>query len=253
MSGGHDSVSPIPDVLFNIDVIEITNSTFTTWVLMVFLLVFSFMATRKRSLVPSGMQNLLEFFFEGVYNLVESILGPDLTKRTIWFFATVFLFILVSNWSGLLPITGNLTFDGVTVWRPGTADVCNNLAMSLVFMALWVLWAIQENGVVGFFKHIFAPKGHFEGIMLPIMIVMSLGIGLIEIISIVFRPISLSFRLYGNIFGGENVMHSMMIYIVQIPFYFLEIIVGLIQALVFTLLTAVFTALICEHEHKEEH
>ena len=251
-----DNVSPIAQSIVGNAPLIITNSMVVSWVVTIVLIILAKLATSNMKLIPSGLQNIMEACFEGIYNLLEGILGEHLIKKTFWFFSILFIFIVASNWSGLLPLTGNFTVKfgstEIPIWRPGTADVNLTLAMALVFMALWLFWAIQENGFVGFLKHIFAPKGNTPGVMGIMMIVIALLIGLIEIVSISFRPISLSLRLYGNIFGGENVMHAMALPGVALPFYFLEIMVGFIQGMVFTMLSAVFLALICEHEHKHE-
>jgi F-type H+-transporting ATPase subunit a len=121
-----------------------------------------------------------------------------------------------------------------------------------VFFACWIVWGIQEVGPLGFVKELFAPKGESTGPLKILLIVVFFAAGCLEVISILFRPISLSFRLYGNIFAGETMLETMarvptIGWLVQIPFYFMELLVGLVQALVFTLLTAVFTLLICQH------
>ena len=109
---------------------------------------------------------------------------------------------------------------------------------------------------MGFLKELFAPKGESAGALRLVLILVFFVVGCLEIISILFRPISLSFRLYGNIFAGENMLETMgklvpgLGWLLPVPFYFLELLVGLVQALVFMLLTAVFTLLICQHEEK---
>jgi F-type H+-transporting ATPase subunit a len=128
------------------------------------------------------------------------------------------------------------------------------LAMALIFFACWIVWAIREVGPLGFFKELFAPKGESTGFLKLLLVVVFFAAGCLEVISILFRPVSLSFRLYGNIFAGENMLETMgklipgFGWLLPIPFYFLELLVGLVQALVFMLLTAVFTLLICQHE-----
>jgi F-type H+-transporting ATPase subunit a len=144
--------------------------------------------------------------------------------------------------------------------RGGNADLNMTAAMAFTFALLWFYWAITENGLKGFFSHIFAPKGKFSGIMSLMMLVVFGFVGVLEVISILFRPVALSFRLYGNIFAGENILENMMLmggkylaWLPPLPFYFLELLVGLIQALVFMLLTAVFLKLICDHgDHDDE-
>jgi len=129
-------------------------------------------------------------------------------------------------------------------------------AMALVFFACWIVWALQEVGPLGFLKELFAPKGETSGLLRILMVFVFFAAGCLEIVSILFRPISLSFRLYGNIFAGENMMEAMSRlvpgfgWLVPIQFYFLELLMGLVQALVFMLLTAVFTLLICQHEER---
>jgi F-type H+-transporting ATPase subunit a len=128
------------------------------------------------------------------------------------------------------------------------------LAMALVFFGCWIVWALQEAGLRGVLKELFAPKGDTSGVLRLLMVVVFFAAGLLEIISILFRPVSLSFRLYGNIFAGENMLETMATlvpglgWLLPIPFYFMELLVGLVQAMVFMLLTAVFTLLICQHE-----
>jgi F-type H+-transporting ATPase subunit a len=137
--------------------------------------------------------------------------------------------------------------------------------MAMVFFALWTVWALQANGPKGFFLHLFGPKGDMTGILKLLMIVIFFLAGVIEVVTILFRPVTLSFRLYGNIFAGENMLETMATLVkepawlsavasvvVPIPFYFLEVLVGLVQALVFMLLTAVFTVLICPHDEEHE-
>ena len=143
------------------------------------------------------------------------------------------------------------------MFRGANADLNMTLAMALVFMACWLVWSLREVGPVGFVKELFAPKGDTTGFLKVLMMVVFLAAGCIEVISILFRPVSLSFRLYGNIFAGENMLETMarlvpgLGWLLPIPFYFLELLVGLVQALVFMLLTAVFTLLMCQHEEGE--
>jgi F-type H+-transporting ATPase subunit a len=132
-------------------------------------------------------------------------------------------------------------------------------AMAATFFLLWIIWALQANGVRGFLVHLFGPKGETSGILKLVMVVIFFLVGWLEVISILFRPISLSFRLFGNIYAGEStleVMSRMVPFLsplLPIPFYFLEILVGVVQALVFMLLTAVFTLLIVQHGPEGAH
>ncbi len=241
----------------------ITNSMVVTWIVAAGLIIFARAATRDMKHVPSGAQNLLEWLVAGLYNFLESIIGPHLVRRTFWFFATIFIFILAANWVGLIPGVGTIgwghqTSNGFVIDQPlfrgANADLNLTLAMALVFFACWIVWAVQEVGPVGILKELFAPKGETEGLLKVLMVVVFLAAGLLEVVSILFRPVSLSFRLYGNVFAGENMLETMsrMIpslgWLLPIPFYFMELLVGLVQALVFMLLCAVFTLLMCQHE-----
>jgi len=241
----------------------ITNSMVVTWIVAAGLIIFSRYVSRNMKQVPDGAQNFVEWLVEGLYNFLGGIIGPQLVKRTFWFFATTFIFILSANWFGLLPGAGTIGWghqgpSGFTIdepfFRGANADLNLTLAMSLVFFGCWIVWALQEVGPLGLLKELFAPKGETAGPMKLLMVVVFLGVGCLEIVSILFRPISLSFRLYGNVFAGENMLEAMSTlvpglgWLLPIPFYFMELLVGLVQALVFMLLTAVFTLLICQHE-----
>jgi F-type H+-transporting ATPase subunit a len=243
----------------------ITNSMVVSWIVAVGLIIFARVATRDMKGVPAGAQNFLEWLVGGLYDFLESIIGPRLVKRTFWFLATVFIFILSANWVGLIPGAGTIgwghqTANGFVVDQPifrgANADLNQTLAMALVFFACWIIWALQEVGPVGFLKELFAPKGESTGFLKVLMIVAFFAAGWLEVISILFRPVSLSFRLYGNIFAGENMLETMsrmvpgLGWLLPIPFYFMELLVGLVQALVFMLLCAVFTLLMCPPEEK---
>lgn len=243
----------------------ITNSMVVTWIVALALIIFAQLATRKMKQVPEGAQNFVEWLVEGLYRFIEGVIGPHLTKRTFWFFATIFIFILSANWFGLVPGVGSIGWGHYTsdrfivdepLLRGANADVNLTFAMALVFFACWIIWALQEVGPMGFLRELFAPKGETAGALKLLMSIVFFAAGLLEVVSILFRPISLSFRLYGNIFAGENLLDAMVKlvpgfgWLVPIPFYFLELLMGLVQAVVFMLLTAVFTLLICQHEEK---
>jgi len=239
----------------------VTNSMVVTWIVALGLILFAQLATRNMKQVPDGAQNFLEWLIESLYGFLEGILGPHLVRRTFWFFATIFIFILSANWVGLIPGVGSMgwgqrTPEGFQLEEPffrgANADVNLTMAMALIFFACWIVWGLREIGPGGFLKELFAPKGSSTGALKVLLIVVFFAAGCLEVISILFRPISLSFRLYGNIFAGETMLETMarmpqVGWLVQVPFYFLELLVGLVQALVFMLLTAVFTLLICQH------
>ena len=237
-----------------------------SWIVALGLIIFAQIATRNVRDIPTGAQNFWEWLVESLHKFLEDIIGHDLVRRTFWFFATIFIFILFCNWFGLIPGVGtvgwNVTHaDGSTEFRPwlrgANADLNMTFAMSMIFFACWVYWALRVNGAFGFIMHIFGPKGDTTGALKVLMIFVFLIVGVLEVVSILFRPISLSFRLFGNVYAGESMLEAMqhvvpkLDWLVPIPFYFLEVLVGLVQALVFMLLTAVFTLLICTHEEGE--
>jgi F-type H+-transporting ATPase subunit a len=241
----------------------ITNSMIVTWVVAAVLIIFTQFATRKMKEVPTGAQNFLEWLVEGLYKFLAGIIGPHLVDRTYWFFATIFIFILAANWMGLIPGIGSIgwghqTSHGFKIDHPllrgANADVNMTFAMALVYFACWLVWAFREIGLRGFLKEIFAPKGEIQGVLKILMAIVFFVAGCLEVVSILFRPVSLSFRLYGNVYAGENLLEAMSTlvpgfgWLVAVPFYLMEVLMGLVQALAFMLLTAVFTMLICQHE-----
>jgi F-type H+-transporting ATPase subunit a len=252
---------------------NVTNSMILTWCIAIFIILFAQFATRNIQAVPQGAQNFWEWLVEALYGFLEDIIGHELLKKTFWFFATIFIFILFTNWFSLMPgvgtvgwgtpdETGSLHHISKPLLRGVNADLNMTLAMAIIFFACWTVWALQANGPGGFILHLFGPKGDTTGLLKMLMIVVFIMVGVLEVVSILFRPVSLSFRLYGNIFAGENMLESMAImggpifgWLLALPFYALELLVGLVQALVFMLLTAVFTLLICTHdeEHEKAH
>jgi F-type H+-transporting ATPase subunit a len=258
--------------LFHVGKFVVTNSMLVTWLVAAGMIGFAQTATRKIKPVPTGVQNFWEWLVESLYNFLESVIGRELVKKTFWFFATIFIFILFVNWFGLIPGVGTIGwghYDSASgsfhvdqpLLRGGNADLNMTTAMAAIFFVLWLTWAIQANGVGGFLLHIFGPKGETSGFLKLVMVVIFFMVGWLEVISILFRPISLSFRLFGNVYAGESILEAMsnmvpaLSWLIPIPFYFMEVLVGLVQALVFMLLTAVFTLLIAQHPpgHEAKH
>jgi len=263
----HDELPLHAETVFKLGPLNITNSLIMVWLCAAAIILMAQIATKNLKIVPVGVQNAAEWMVESLYTFLEGILGTHLVKRTFWFFGGIFFLILFTNWAGLIPGVGTIGFQQTGVpgdsfvpfLRGGNADLNQTAAMAVTFAVLWFYWAITENGFGGFAGHIFAPKGKFNGFMKIFMILIFFSVGILELISIAVRPVALSFRLFGNIFAGENVLESMQLvvpawlsWLPPLPFYFMELLVGLIQALVFTLLTSVFLKLICEH-HEEEH
>ena len=274
-NGVRPAVSPEPeerglaqkaDEIGHLFGLPITNSMVVTWITALGLIVLARTAMRNIKLMPERRQNFWEWQVEGLYTFLEGIIGSDLVKRTFWFFASVFIFVLATYWIGLVPGVGTVgwghqTDHGFKIDQPllrgADADLNLTLGMALVFFASWIVWSIQARGPLGVLKELFAPKGESTGLMRVLMVVVFFMVGCIEIISILFRPISLSFRLYGNDFAGETMLETMsrlvpgLGWLLPIPFYFLEFLMGLVQAMVFMLLTAVFTLLMCQQEEEK--
>ncbi len=234
----------------------LTNSILVSLLVMAIVLLFARRATKDVKLVPDGPQNRFEAIVETLYDTVEEIVGPHMVSKAFSLLATLFIFILVSNWFALLPGVGSIGFAAdssqvgawhsisagdlkVPILRPTTADLNMTLAMALVFMALWLYWSIGEMGVGGFLKHMFGVKGGLKGFMAIVLMPIFFMVGVIEVVSIAFRPVSLSLRLFGNVFAGENLLVTMLTLgkqlglpdfiaylssiILPLPFYFLEL------------------------------
>jgi F-type H+-transporting ATPase subunit a len=195
--------------LFYIGPLPVTNSMVVTWIVALGLIIFARAAMRKVQAVPGGAQNFWEWLVESLYEFLEGIIGREVAKRTFWFFATIFIFILFTNWFGLLPGVGTIgmgshptgSFLGLAsfshVERPflrgGNADLNMTFAMAGIFAVLWFVWSVQFAGVKGSLLHIFGPKGENTGFIKYMMIVVFFAVGFLELISIAFRPIALSF------------------------------------------------------------
>lgn len=251
-----------PDVLWQ-GLVPITNSMLTSWLALLLLLIGAIWTTRRLCPVPGRAQGLMELLVGGLVDALGEIMGARLARKTFWLLGSLFCSILLINWVGLLPGIGSIGWGqsgapGFHVvhplFRDGNADLNLPLAMSVAFFTCWLCWSIQEQGLWGFIKHLFGPKGHSTGFLRLVMIVVFLAVGLLEVVSIVIRPLSLSLRLFGNIYAGETMLDVMLhklpalSWLIPLPFYLMEAMVGLIQAVVFTLLTAVFIMLSCQHD-----
>lgn len=255
--------------IFHVGSFTITNSLIMSWVTVAILVTFFILVGKKLKKVPKGIQNLFEFVLEAALSLGDSVTGDR--KRTEKFLPismSLFLFILINNWLGLLPGVGTIGWNEfheghgvfVPLLRGGTADINTTLAL-----ALFAVVASHVMGVIaiGAWKHLnkFLNFEAFAAIPgkikkdATIILVNPIHafVGIVEIIGEVAKVASLTFRLFGNIFAGEVLLASMMAlfaYFLPLPFMFLEIIVGLIQALIFSMLTLVFMTIATEkHEH----
>lgn len=244
--------------------LPITNAMVTSWLISLLLIIAIRVAIGwKPKLIPSTGQAIVESIVVGIQDMIEPIVGKRMVRPTFPLLVGLFTFILIHNWSGLIPGVGTFGhYDEhghlLYYFRPGSSDLNLTLALSIVSFVSWIYFIFRYAGIKTIAYDIFgnkADKKEVPQIAYYLLFVIFFGVGIIELISITFRLVSLSFRLFGNIFGGENLLTSItgiFSYILPVPFYFLEILIGLIQALVFTILTAIYIGLICNHG-EEEH
>lgn len=243
-------ISLAAEKIFNIGPLAISNSMINTYAVIALLFLVALTVGQNIKMIPGKVQGLIEMLLEMILNLVESIAGHN-TRKIFPFVVTFFIFILFSNWLGLLPGVGSIglnEFVGdeekfVPLFRAATADLNTTLALAIIGMI-----AVQ---IVGFKSLGLKYAKKFFNFSSPIM----LFVGILELISEFSKVISFGFRLYGNIFAGEVLM-GVMAFLVPIlaptPFFFLEIFVGFIQAFVFTLLLTVLLTIASEsHEESE--
>ncbi len=261
---------------------SLTNSIVATFIVVGAIVWWARRATKQITLVPGPSQNLFEAIIVALYDMLEGIVGKHMISRVFSLLATLFIFILIANWFGLLPGVGSIGWSHeeptgflysphveVPILRPTTADLNMTLGMAMVFMVAWLYWTIKEVGVGGFIHHTFGVKGGLTGGMAMALLPIFIFVGVIEVISTAFRPVSLSLRLFGNVYAGETLLSTMITMghtlgfpswiayissvLLPIPFYFLELLVGLLQAMVFTLLCAVYISLSTAHDEEEAH
>ena len=263
-AAGGEEVSPSPYKLFEFFGLPITNSMVTSWVISLIIILFVKILVGKPALIPSKGQAIIEGFVGGIRGIVEPIVGKQMVGHVFWLLIGLFIYILLHNWSGMLPGVGAYGLydeEGhLKYWqRPGNADLNMTLALAIVVQISWFYYVMRYAGPNVLLFDWFGNKA--DKSTMPIAIYVMLfpiffAVGIIEVVSWIFRTVSLSFRLFGNVFGGENLltnMTSLASYIVPVPFYFLEVLIGLVQALVFTLLTAVYIGLICNHGDGDHH
>ena len=234
-------ISLAAEKIAHIGPMPITNSMIMSWFAALVLICMSAVVTRQLKTVPSGAQNVFEMIIEFLLNMANGVIGDmKQTKKFFPLIATIFLFILTSNWLGLLPGVGTIGFNEihhgkelfVPLFRSGNADLNATLSLALIAVISVQIFGI---GAIGIFKY----GSKFINFKNPIMFF----VGILELISEISRIISFSFRLFGNVFAGEvllTIIAVLLPYIAPLPFYGLELFVGLIQALVFTMLTLVF-------------
>ena len=265
----HHEVSLAAEPIAHVGSFNITNSLLNTWLVIFLIIVFSIALRRKLKVVPKGFQNIFEVVVEGALNLADSVTASR--KKTLKIFPIVFsmfIFILINNWLGLFPGIGSIGFiesgaghsTFVPFFRGGTADMNTTLALALIAVIFSNLFGIITVGAWKYFNKFInikalvqIPRRFLKDPSIIIINPIKFFVGIIEIIGEIAKIASLSFRLFGNVFAGEVLLSSIAVIFafgLPIPFMFLEVLVGVIQALIFAMLTTVYFAIaMTDEEH----
>lgn len=252
-----------PVNLLSIYGFEINNSMISAIVASIIIIIVVQIAMRAPKLIPSGLQNVVEWIVELLSNFIESITGRETMVRGFWYFGGLFVFVFAENFLALLPGVGTFGYGYGEGWnfkvtqpflRGANANANMTAAYAAIFFVMWFYWCIRGIGVGGVLKDIFASKVKFANVFLNIpFAILFFLVGLIEVLTILFiRPIAFTFRLYGNIYGGESFLDTIyrtapnhfLATLFLIPAYMWEFIVAFIQAFVFFILTVVFTGIL---------
>ncbi len=225
--------------------VSITNTLLTMWIVELILLAFGFVATRGAKDVPGRLQNFVEWGYESLQSFATSIGGPE-AARHVPVFACFFILILFSNWSGLVPPVGK-----IETLRAPTSDVNVTIGLALVAFAYIEVQGFRALGA-GYLSKFF-PVGEFRNGVGAGAIAMF--VGLIELMLEFVKPVTLSMRLFGNIYGGEvalGVITALAVAIVPVAIIGLESMLNFVQALIFSTLTLMFTIVAMESHHPED-
>jgi F-type H+-transporting ATPase subunit a len=265
-----DGVSASATVVFRIGQFPITDSVVMSWIVSAFIVAgVRFALVGGVKIVPTAGQAAIESVMDGLRSIVEQIVGRRACGVVLPCLVSYFLFILMQNLGGLLPGVGSIGMrahgEFVPFFRPANADLNTTLALAVVAFFAWIYFSVKCAGVGGLYFEVFgnkADKSELSFYLYSALFVVFFAVGFIECISILCRIISLSFRLFGNTFGGENLLHNMygfsdalrhvpvinaLSYLIPVPFYLLEFLVAIIQSFVFTLLLSVYIGLVCNH------
>jgi len=227
----------------------ISNTLFTSWIVMVIILVLAFAMSRSIRVSPRGPQNALEYVYESLANFATSLGGPP-ARRYVPVFAALFIYILLSNWSGLIPLVGR-----VPVLRAPTSDVNITIGLALVSFGMFHVEGVRAMGVRSYLGKFFSLRAFREEGVSAGMI--AIFVGFIEFLLEFIKPVTLAMRLFGNIYGGEvalGVITGLTIVILPAAMVGLEFLLNFMQALIFSVLTLMFTIIAIErHDSHEEH
>lgn len=237
--------------LFHIGGFPVTNSLLLSTIVFLLLAGIAAVLRPRLALIPGGAQNIFELFLEQVLGLMDTVLGDRRTsEKYLPLVATIFLFVLFSNWLGLLPGVGSIVLRGAhettPLLRAPSADLNFTLALAIITV---VTVNVFGAFAIGFLSH----ASKFFNFKNPVQFF----IGMLELASEGARMVSFSFRLFGNVFAGEvllTIIGFLLPFVAPLPFLFLEVFVGFIQALIFSMLALVFISIaITPHEGHEAH
>jgi F-type H+-transporting ATPase subunit a len=226
---------------------SITSSIVTTWLVMIVVLLLAIIATRGMKLLPRTLQNGFEYIYEALEEFATSLGGPA-AKAHIPLFVAFFLFILFCNWSGLIPLFGK--FEEL---RAPTSDVNVTIGLAIVAFLYFQFQGFRKLGVRGYLGKFFVFTGFRKGLGTGLI---DLYVGIIEFFLEFVKPVTLAMRLWGNIFGGElalGVITALTIALLPIAMYSLEVLLNFVQALIFSVLTLMYTVIAIESHSEEEH
>jgi F-type H+-transporting ATPase subunit a len=257
--------------------LPISNSIVCSWIVAAIILIVVRVTTWKNiKEIPSGMQNLMEMIVESWEVFMTDVLDARVTRWVFPFATTFLIFIVMCNYVDLIPGVGSIGFgtpaknspmpfaiENVSspFFRPPTSDANLTVAMTAIFLVMCLFWAIRYNGVWGFAKHVFGVKMQVNKWVFPLISLLFLFIGFMEVVSILFaRPVALAMRLYGNVFAGETMLDMGMhipswlgSFFITLTVYFYETFVCGVQAFVFGLLVVAFVGTMCSHEEEPGH
>jgi len=242
--------------------VPLTNTILTSWANVIIFLILFRLAVGRAKIIPNRAQAVVETAVIGLRDLLEPIVGKRAMPLAFPLLLTLFVFILIQNWTGLFPGVGTIGWGSGTSFfhthveepliRPPTSDLNGTIALAAVSFGAWIILVLKFAGPIAILKDWFGNKADKSELAKPIYYALSvifLLVGIIEVISVLIRPVTLSVRLFGNIYGGESLLHATSF---AAPMYFMELLVGFVQALVFTLLSAVYIGLLCNHGDTHE-
>ncbi|MBU1952049.1 F0F1 ATP synthase subunit A [Patescibacteria group bacterium] len=262
-------VTLFAEPVFHVGNFPVTNSLINSWVTVFIIVLFALALKRRIKRIPEGIQNAFEIIVEGALNLADSVTGDRKKSQKVFpIVFAIFIFVLINNWLGLVPGIGSVGFieEGgghsvfIPFFRGGTADLNTTLALALFAVIGSNVFGVV---IVGAWKYMNKfinieaiaeiPKKIRKDPAIIFVNPIKAFVGIIEIIGEFAKIASLSFRLFGNVFAGEVLLSSMAVifaFVLPVPFMFLEVIVGIIQAIIFAMLTLVyFTIASTEEEH----